>query len=502
MITAVNIGDRPSGIIATVAWRKTAELKVQQYPQEADIIINSSYIDDIVDSVESYADASHITKNIGSILECGNFHIKGWIISGNELPEEKLILRAEFERELGLCWAPEIDVLKFRIEINFSKKSKGVHTEHDLLSEDDIPGKLPILTKRIILSQVNGIYDPLGLLSPFVVKAKIHLRKLWTFEPKLEWDDELPEPLLNDWFDFFREAILLPELTFSRCVKPKNAKGQSMIVSFSDASNEAFGACVYLRWELSDGSFKSSRIRCMIQKESYGFNAFAATRIGEIQESSHPEEWYWVEGKANVADILTRGTKLNNLGPTSKWQNGPEFLDLPIESWPIRNECFTMELPEKAKIILTSVKNNEDIIDISRFSNYYRLIRTTARILSLRNKIQNYSLQNIGKGITPHSFETAEMYWVLEAQRSVLSELKAALGGNGVYKRLSSKNGKMEFTSWENGSRYGTRCRILNWISPFFPRNTDFHGCMLKWYIDHLIWELTLKCQKYEHAFG
>ena len=177
----------------------------------------------------------------------------------------------------------------------------------------------------------------------------------------------------------------------------------------------------------------------MIQKESYGFNTFAATRIGEIQKSSHPEEWYWVEGKTNVADILTRGTKLNNLGPTSKWQNGPKFLDLPVDFWPIRNECLTMELPEKGKMILTIVKNNEDIIDISRFSNYYRLIRTTARILSLRNKTQNYSLQNIGKGITPHSFETAEMYWVLEAQRSVSSELKAALGGKGVYKRLSLK---------------------------------------------------------------
>ena len=253
----VNIGDWPSGTIATVALRRTAELKAQQYPQEADIIINSSYVDDIVDSVESYADVNHITKNIGSILECGNFHIKGWIISGNELPEEKLFLRAEFEWVLGLCWAQEIDVLKFRIKINFPKKSKGVHTEPDL-SEDDIPGKLPILTKRIILSQVNEIYDPLGLLSSFVVKAKIYLRKLWTFEPKLEWDDELPEPLFNDWFEFFREATSLPELAFSRCVKPKNAKGQPMLISFLDASNEAFGTCVYLRWELSDGTFKSS----------------------------------------------------------------------------------------------------------------------------------------------------------------------------------------------------------------------------------------------------
>ena len=69
---------------------------------------------------------------------------------------------------LGLCWAPKIDVLKFRIKINFSKTIKGVHTEPDLLSEDDIPEKLPILTKRIILSRVNGIYDPLGLLFVYI----------------------------------------------------------------------------------------------------------------------------------------------------------------------------------------------------------------------------------------------------------------------------------------------------------------------------------------------
>ena len=491
-ITAVNIGDRPSGTIATVALRKTAELKAQEYPQETDIIINSSYVDDIVDSVESYADALRITKNIDSILECGNFHIKGWTISGYKEPEEKVFLTTEFERVLGICWVPENDSLKFRIKINFSKKIKGIHTEPDLLSTDDIPAKLPkVLTKRIILSQVNSIFDPVGVLSPFVVIAKIYLRKLWTLEPKLGWDDEVPEPLLTDWIDFFRDALSLPELTFSRCVKPKNAVGHPMLVSFSDASNEAFGACIYLRWELSDGTFKSSLlmskgrisplkritivnlelsaavlacrlrkfierecrfkigkfvhildseiVRSMIQKESYGFNTFAATRIGEIQESSNPSEWYWVDGKTNVADIMTRGTKLKNLGPTSIWQNGPTFLNLPFESWPIKNECLTTELPERTNIILTTIKNNTSVIDISRYSNYYRLTRTTARILSIRNKIPTYSLSNIGKEISPHSLELAEMYWVLDAQRSVLAELKAAVNGKGLYKRLSLK---------------------------------------------------------------
>ena len=61
IITAVNIGDRPSGTIATVALRNTAKLKAQPYQQEAGIIISSSYVDDIVDSVDSHLDAERIT---------------------------------------------------------------------------------------------------------------------------------------------------------------------------------------------------------------------------------------------------------------------------------------------------------------------------------------------------------------------------------------------------------------------------------------------------------
>ena len=45
----------------------------------------------------------------------------------------------------------------------------------------------------------------------------------------------------------------------------------------------------------------------MVQKESYGFNTFAATRIGEIQQGTNKDDWYWVESKNNIADWITRG---------------------------------------------------------------------------------------------------------------------------------------------------------------------------------------------------
>ena len=65
----------------------------------------------------------------------------------------------------------------------------------------------------------------------------------------------------------------------------------------------------------------------MIQRESYGFNTFAANRIGEIHQTTEKEEWLWVAGKPwlNVADLATRGASLTELGK-SLWQSGPQFL--------------------------------------------------------------------------------------------------------------------------------------------------------------------------------
>ena len=40
-------------------------------------------------------------------------------------------------------------------------------------------------------------------------------------------------------------------------MKPSNAVGDPVLVIFSDGSNNAYGACAYVRWELSTGEFDS-----------------------------------------------------------------------------------------------------------------------------------------------------------------------------------------------------------------------------------------------------
>ena len=121
-----------------------------------------------------------------------------------------------------------------------------------------------------------------------------------------------------------------------------------------------------------------SEIVCtMFQKESYGYNTFTATRVGEVQENSDPSEWYWIGGKENITYLITRGAKPSEIDRDTRWQNGPEFLKKRIEEWPITQVCHTKEFPERTEICLLSAKCIEEtapVIEVARFSKYLRLI--------------------------------------------------------------------------------------------------------------------------------
>ena len=109
------------------------------------------------------------------------------------------------------------------------------------------------LSKRKILSQEARIYDPIGFASAFLVRAKIGLQALW--KRGISWDEELPGELLERWEKLFQEMVQLSGVRFDRCLTPPNAIGQPVLCVFSDASEDAFGACAYVRWQLSTGGF-------------------------------------------------------------------------------------------------------------------------------------------------------------------------------------------------------------------------------------------------------
>ena len=185
------------------------------------------------------------------------------------------------------------------------------------------------------------------------------------------------------------------QIRFTRCLKPMNTIGDPILMVFSDAFKDAYAACAYVRqrknnqfesnlilsknrlapikkmsidriklcgavlnkrlkvfiekecryrFEKSYHIVDSQIVHAMIQKSSYGFNTFTATRIGEIQEGTYSENWYWVESKYNIADCLTRGRKPDDIGLESACQKGPDFLKQAEDKWPITADYLQPKL--------------------------------------------------------------------------------------------------------------------------------------------------------------
>ncbi|XP_068245285.1 uncharacterized protein [Palaemon carinicauda] len=314
VMTCMGFGDRPSGIIAMLALRHTAELSVKDFPEASRVIMTNSYVDDIIHSVESKAEAFSLIRDIENALSKGSFEIKRWTITGDNEHSDFEVSQNSNERILGLNWQCNKDVFHFKTKLNFSPKYKGVRTEPDLNKLNFVENIPSVLTKRVVVSQMCSVYDPLGFLLPFTLKAKILLRDTVKCDFKLGWDDPLPSYLKEQWVSYFCELFGTETLYFERNVKPTSAKGLPLLVIFSDSSTNAYGAVAYARWELESGTFESrlivaknsSIVRAQIQKESYGFGTFVATRIAEAQSKSDPNEWWWIASGLNPADLLTR----------------------------------------------------------------------------------------------------------------------------------------------------------------------------------------------------
>jgi hypothetical protein len=174
----------------------------------------------------------------------------------------------------------------------------------------------------------------------------------------------------------------------------------------------------------------------MINKDSYGFRTFAANRIGEIQDSTNKENWFWVESSLNIADVATRPLEPTvNLDRDGEWQNGPSFLSQAVKDWPTRSETNVTTLPEikrnfvgaVAKVASSSIASK---MDVNRFSKLSRLLYTTARIEKLFRRFKK-DCGVYEHRILPEDLLHAEETWIKYVQEDMHSDM-----ANGRYKRL------------------------------------------------------------------
>ena len=180
----------------------------------------------------------------------------------------------------------------FEVTLNFSKKKKGVCTGPNV-KKADLPQGLPLLlTRRIVLSQVMMIFDPLGFVCPYTLLGKIYLRETWSL--KLGWDDQLPTNLCSKWVHFFCPLFQLEQLeqlSLNCCLRPPDSIGQLWLIIFSDGSDLAHGFAAYIRWRLNSGDYW-----CRL--------FMAKCRIAPVNKLSTPQM------ELNAAVLSKRGRKV------------------------------------------------------------------------------------------------------------------------------------------------------------------------------------------------
>ena len=95
---------------------------------------------------------------------------------------------------------------------------KGARTGPDL-KRDEIPLLIQeIITKRIVLSIVMSVYDPLTLIAPITVRLKIEMKEL--HRASLGWDEPLSDELKLKWIELLKLLKDAEKVRFPRCIRP------------------------------------------------------------------------------------------------------------------------------------------------------------------------------------------------------------------------------------------------------------------------------------------
>ena len=252
-----------------------------------------------------------------------------------------------------------------------------------------------------------------------------------------DWDSELPSHLQREWAALHYKLPLLREIRIPRFISLRGATHVQLHV-FADASQNAYGACCYVRAEAHSGVsvqlmaakskvvsltntnsiarlelcaaklatqlFRkisqslpgtydafgwtdSMTVLYWLQSSPRRWKPFVSNRVAQIQAETGIKCWYHVPGVDNPADDVSRGLLPDKLESCHRWWHGPRWLSGMEDDWPKREPAREEgELTEEERVVKLPVAavatvNNFNSRLFSRFSTYLKLRRTAAYCL-------------------------------------------------------------------------------------------------------------------------
>ncbi|XP_008557923.1 uncharacterized protein LOC103578574 [Microplitis demolitor] len=341
-LTTVTYGTRPAPYLVGPVLKQLIIDEGDKYPLAVKPFEKGSYVDDICGGADNLHHLNNIASQIEAICLAGCFPLAKWKTNHphfNKLSSYNISNFREFNEStskiLGLSWKCQPYHLTF--------------TGHT--------SQKAAITKRSILSETAQLFDPLGLISPVVIKAMILMQDLWL--EKIGWDEVLSPQIIHRWKKFRDELPKLSQLKIPRWLNISSDTSNIEIHGFSDASQQAMAAAVYIkthyhlipakitlvcaktrvaplkrlsipRLELSAAFLLTELIShvqatlnlqevpvflwtdsavavAWINQEPSKWKEFVKNRVQAIQQNLPAANWKFISGKQNPADSASRG---------------------------------------------------------------------------------------------------------------------------------------------------------------------------------------------------
>ncbi|KAG1664783.1 Zinc finger protein 271 [Nymphon striatum] len=388
------------------------------------------YVDDFLSGADSKFEAQELFSQANQVMKGAGMILTKWSSNNSSIIGEDNKELQNFKKVLGMSWDSVSDCFTF----------VGV----------DLPDiEVVRYTKRVVLSLIARVFDPLGLVLPFTVTAKFLFQDIWRLG--LNWDDDLPSECQESFKRWLIELHTLQEVSVPRQYLQGNWSDISVALelhAFGDASLKGYGACVYIRYIKSDGQYKSTLVRACarvaplerktlprlellgalvtaqllcsvirdlrlppdtnytcwsdsmvalgwIRSSPSRWKQWVANRVAKIQSLTNPKRWRHIEGIENPADFVTRGVSGVKLVHSVLWWNGPSILHqsgdiVTADQWSIPKIYTNSVVEAERKIEVTGVSlvcvENSQMFQMERWSTLNKAYRVIAWVLRFTSR--------------------------------------------------------------------------------------------------------------------
>ena len=320
----------------------------------------SLYVDDSVWS-EQFLEDLYKRKDLYTEIfaECG-MNFRDWTSNHPEAREffaklENRDIKSQ-ELVLGMKW----DVLLDYLCINANKLEEVL--------------KRKLKTKRDLWKIIPSIYDPLGLISPYILLGKMIVSD--ACKEVHSWDGRLPQKFVDLTKNWVSEFENIENVKWNRFAGIENAK-RVQLYGCCDASGRAMGACIYAVCTAQDGKIScnllasktrnapvgehsiprlelasavlltnlmghvskvynvdskdityftdSADVIFWVYSGHYSWRPFVANQLKKLKKASDVLSWRHIDTLENPADLASRGEKLGVLDKSELWRSGPEY---------------------------------------------------------------------------------------------------------------------------------------------------------------------------------